>query len=115
MGLDFAQKAARGYRKGLDRSRIELGTPTLFTQQPDCVARAYAATVHKGQTLTSGDKLGVRIDGAQVVALRGLTPVATFNNPPAELRDALVASHGVACGTVQDTHDIARTAEITVC
>lgn len=114
MGLDFAEKVARSFRKGLDSKRVELGTPTLFSQQPEC-ARAYAATMHKGHDLAPGDKLGVRLDGDRVVALRGLTPVATFNNPPADLKQALTESHGVACGTVQDVHDIAKTAEISVC
>src|SRR5665213_554887 len=114
MGIEIAQKRAKSFRKGLDNSRIELGTPTLFTQQPDSVQRAYAATVRKGQELSIGEKLGLLLEGDQVLVLRGLDHVATFNSPPAELKSALVASHGEACGTVQDTHDIARTAEITV-
>ncbi len=115
MGLDYAEKRAKSYRKGLDNSRIELGTPDLFTQQPDCAPRAYAASVRKGHTLSPGDKLGVRLEGEQVVVLRGLDHVATFTNPTAELKSALVASHGEACGIVQDSHAISRTAEITVC
>lgn len=114
MGLDFAEKVARSFRKGLDSKRVELGTPTLFTKQPEC-SRAYAATVRKGHALDLGEKLCIRFDGNDVVAMRGLTPVATLNNPPPDLKQALVASHGVACGTVQDVHEIAKTAEITVC
>ena len=115
MGLDYAEKRAKSYRKGLDNSRVELGTPDLFMLQPNCVPRAYAATVRKGTTLMPGDKVGVRLDGEQVVALRGLDHVATFTNPTAELKTALVASYGEGCGTVQDSHAIACTAEITVC
>jgi hypothetical protein len=115
MGLDYAEKRAKSYSKGLDRSRIELATPDLFTQQPDCAPRAYAATVGKEYTLSPGDKLGVRLEGEQVVVLRGLDHVATFTNPPAELKAALLSCHGEGCGTVQDSHAMARTAEITVC
>lgn len=115
MGIEIAKKRAKSFCKGLDNSRVELGTPTLFTQQPDSVPRAYAATVRKGQELLTGEKLGVRLEGDQVLVLRGLEHVATFRNPPAELKSALVASHGEGCGTVQDTHSIASTAEITVC
>lgn len=115
MGIEIAKKRAKSYRKGLDNSRVELGTPTLFTQQPDCIPRAYAVTVRKGRELSPGENLGVRLEGDQVLVLRGLEHVATFNNPSTELKSALVASHGEACGTVQDTHTIARTAEITVC
>ena len=115
MGLDFIRRAARSFHKGLDRRRIELATPTLFTQQPACAARTYAANLRSGQTLTAGEKLGVRLDGQRVLAMRGLDPVATINSPPAELMDALSASHGEACGVVQQVHDIAHVAEITVC
>ena len=32
MGIDFIKKAAPPFRKGLDRRRIELATPTLFSR-----------------------------------------------------------------------------------
>jgi hypothetical protein len=115
MGIEFIRKAAPSFHKGLDRRRIELATPTLFRQEPACAPRAYAANLGSGQTLTAGEKLGVRLDGQQVVALRGLDQVATFKNPPAELMAALQASHGEACGFVQEVYDIAQMAEITVC
>lgn len=115
MGIDFIRRAAPSFHKGLDRRRVELATPTLFMQEPASAPRAYAANLRSGQTLTAGEKLGVRLDGKQVVALRGLDPVATFNSPPAELMVALQASHGEACGFVQEVHAIAQVAEITVC
>src|SRR6266699_4731274 len=86
MGIDFIRKAARSYRKGLDRRRIELGTPHLFTRQPSASPRAYVATVSPGQRLTAGEKLGVHLDGEHIVLLRGLNPVATLASPTIELR-----------------------------
>jgi hypothetical protein len=115
MGIDFIRRAAPSFHKGLDRRRIELGTPTLFSHQPASTPRAYAANIGDGQTLAAGEKLGVRLDGDCVKALRGLSPVATFSNPPAELVKALSDSHGEACGVVQQVHDMAKTAEINVC
>jgi len=115
MGIDFIRKAAPSFHKGLDRRRIELATPTLFRQEPTHAPRAYAANLRRGQKVEAGEKLGVRLDGEQVVALRGLEPVATFNNPPAELKDALQACHGEAYGFVKEIHHIAQTAEVVVC
>jgi hypothetical protein len=115
MGLEFVRKAAPSYRKGLDRKRIELATPNLFTQNPICAPRAYAASLRTGVMLTAGEKLGIRLDDRQVVALRGLSPVAIFSAPSAELMEALKASYGEAYGVVQVVHDIAHMAEITVC
>jgi hypothetical protein len=115
MGLDFIRKAAASYRKGLDRRRIELATPTLFTQEPGCTPRAYAASLRGGKRLTVGEKVGVRLVEHQVTAFRGLDPVASFTSPPAELIDAIADSGGEAWGVVQQVHDAAQVAEITVC
>jgi hypothetical protein len=115
MGLDFIRRAAPSFRKGLDRMRVKLGTPTLFTQQPTTTPLAYAAQLRMDRTVEMGEKLGVRFDGHQILAMRGLDAVAVFQNPTAELRDALKASHGEACGIVQTVHAVARVAEITVC
>lgn len=115
MGLDFIRKAAKSFHKGLDQSRIDLGTPDLFTRQPDCEPRAYAATVRDDRKLSPGEDLSVRFHGGKVVAQRGMDVVAEFDSPPAELVEALKESYGEACGTVTEVYDIADTAEIAVC
>lgn len=115
MGIDFIKKAAPRFRKGLDRRRIELATPTLFTQEPAAAPRAYAAQLRNDKPLAVGDKLGVRLDGHNVLATRGLELIAVFKSPTAELKSALAASFGEACGTVQTIHSVARIVEITVC
>jgi hypothetical protein len=115
MGIDIIRKAAPSFRKALDRLRIKLGTPTLFTQQPIGTPLAYAAKLRLDKTVALGEKLGVRLDGQLVPATRGLDHVATFSNPTPELKEALKASHGEACGVVQTVHTIAGVAEITVC
>jgi hypothetical protein len=115
VGVDFIRKTARSFHKGLDKRRIELATPGLFTQQPVPAPRTYAAKLSSGEKLKPGEKLGVRLDGEQVLAVRGLDQVATFTSPSAELVQALSATHGEAAGVVQQIHDIARVAEISVC
>lgn len=115
MGLDFIRKAARPFRKGLDKSRIELGTPDLFTRKPDCEPRAYAVTIRRPMRLSRGEELGVRFQGNKVIAQRGTDIVAEFDSPPEELVDALRESYGEACGTVTEIYEIADTAEVTVC
>ena len=114
MGQDFIRRAARSYRKGLDRYRLELGTPNLFTRQPDSAPRAFAAKIRDGQRIAPGEKLGICLEGEQVTAWRGLDPVATLVNPPGELKAAISESHGEACGQVQEVHDFACIAEIAI-
>jgi hypothetical protein len=115
MGIDFIKKAAPRFRKGLDRRRIELATPTLFSREPAAAPRAYAAQLRNDKPLAVGDKLSVRLDGHSVLAMRGLDLIAVFKSPTTELKRALSASFGEACGTVQVIHSVARIAEITVC
>lgn len=115
MGMDFIRKAAPGFHKGVDRMRIKLATPTLFTQQPELKPRVYAAQLRADRTAARGEKLGIRLDGEQIHALRGLDLIATFNNPTPELREALQASHGEACGEVQTMHIVSGVLEVTLC
>ncbi len=56
MGIDFIRKAAPSFRKGLDRRRIELATPTLFTQEPASVPRAYAARLRGDKSQAIDEK-----------------------------------------------------------
>lgn len=115
MGLDFVRMAAKSFRKGLDQSRIDLGTPDLFTRKPDCEPRAYAATIQANRKLSPGEELGVRFQNGKIVAQRGTDIVAEFDSPPKELVEALQESYGEACGTVTEVYEIADTVEITVC
>jgi len=115
MGLDFIKKAAPDFHKGLDRARLAFGTPGLFRMEPGCVPQAYAVQLRGDQLLQSGEKVGVRLDGQNVVAMRGFELVGIFKNPTPEVKAALVESHGEACGVVQTIHTIARVAEVTLC
>lgn len=115
MGLDFVRKAAKSFRKGLDQSRVDLGTPDLFTRKPDCEPRGYAATIRTNKNLTPGEELCIRFHDGKIVAQRGMDIVAEFVAPPTELVTALGNSYGEACGTVREIYEIAGTAEIAVC
>ena len=115
MGIDFIHKAAKSFHKGLDRSRIQLGTPDLFKQPPDREPRAYAANIRANTILSPGEDLCVRFEDGNIVAQRGMDIVADFDAPPSELVEALNESFGEACGTVREVYEIADTAEISVC
>lgn len=108
------RKVAKSYHKSLDRRRAELGTSHLFARQPDCAPRAFAAKLREGQSVALGEKLSICLAGEQITALRGLDPVATLMDPPAELKNAISDSHGEACGQVREVHDIAGIAEIAI-
>lgn len=115
MGIEFVKKAAPSFRKGLDRMRVALATPTLFTQHPACTPQVYAANLLNGYSPLVGEKLGVRLDGERVLILRGIDAVGAFRSPTPELIDALRASHNEGCGLIHEVHDIACIAEVSLC
>jgi hypothetical protein len=115
MGADFIRRAAPSFRKGLDRGRVELGTPHFFTQEPAAEARSYAAHFVDGKSATEGEQLGVHLEGQCVFVLRGLDVIAAIDEPPPELVAGLAGSFGEACAIVVQVHDLAHVAEVIVC
>ena len=115
MGVDFIKRTKKSFKKGLDRSRTELGTPKLFSRDPDQQPRSYKATIRGGRAVCADEKVGVRLlEGDKVVAVDGLDVVAEMASPSDELLEALRESHGEACGTVLAVHEMAAVAEIEV-
>ena len=114
MGLEFIRKAAPTFKKSWDRHRVSLATPTLFTQQPVCVARIAVADLASAATLEKGDTVTVQLNGTKLVAMRGLSEVAYFTAPSPALVSAVQQSCGVARGTVEQIHSIASVVEISI-
>jgi len=115
MGDDFLRRCAPRFRKGLDKRRVELGTPGLFSSRIEVRPRAYAASTLGSEPLSVGEVVSVSCNDGHVLALRGLCPVARFTNPPTELIDGLQASFGEAYGKVQVVHGTSSIVEIAVC
>lgn len=115
MGTDFVERATATFKKSWDKGRVAFETADLFTQQPSCAARTAAADLVGKANLQVGDRLTVEADGGALVARRGLTEVARFTNPSAELVNAVETSCGVAKGTVEQVHELAGVVEISLC
>ena len=92
-----------------------MATADLFTRQPECAARSVAAEITGNASLEVGERLTVEPDGEGPVARRGIVEVARFPNPSPALVKAVKSSCGVASGTVEDVHDLAGIAEISLC
>ena len=114
MGADFIEKATPTFKKSWDRARVALATADLFTREPSCAARIAAAEIVGNEHLQVGDHLTVEPQGGGLVALRGNTEVARFTKPSAELVEAVENSCGVAKGIVEQVHDLAGIAEISL-
>ncbi|WP_143269025.1 hypothetical protein [Azospirillum agricola] len=115
MGADFIEKAAPTFRKSWDRARLSLATADLFTRTPNCTVRTAAADILGDANLEVGERLTVEAQNGDLIARRGNSSVARFTNPAPELLNAVVASCGIAKGTVEQVYTIAGVAEISLC
>lgn len=113
MGADFYDKAAKGFKKSFDRARAALATPDLFTRQPECVARSVAADMLA--PVTVGERLTIEREGAGLIGLRGNKEVIRIKTPTADQLEAVDASCGVAQGVVEQVHELAQVAELSLC
>ena len=115
MGADFIERATPTFKKKWDRARMELATADLFTKEPSCKARTAVAEIINGTQLSVGDQLTVEVQDESLVARRGNHEVARFENPPPILVQAVEESCGIAKGTVEQVHEVANVAEISLC
>ncbi|MGH7008608.1 MAG: hypothetical protein ACRED7_09415 [Stellaceae bacterium] len=115
MGADFIQKAAKTFKTSWDRGRVAVATADLFTRtpgNPSCVA---AADIVGNAVLKMGEHLNIELVAGNLIARRGITEVARFSNPSAEILKAVDSSCGIAKGTVEQVHDVANVVEISLC
>ena len=115
MGIDFIEKATPSFKKSWDRAKVVVGTADLFTRTPDCAARAAEAEIIDGASLDVGDRLTIEAQGTQLVARKGNSEVARMPAPPAAIHQAVVDSCGIAKGTVEHVHSMARVVEVSLC
>jgi len=115
MGADFLEKAAPSFQKCWDQGRLDLMNEDLLTRLPTAKTRSFPAKLSQSGSIRKGDKITVDKVGETLVATRGLTEVARCDDPPAQLLEALAANCGVAQGTVDEVHELAGIAEISIC
>lgn len=115
MGIDFLERAGKSIKRSWDRQRVALATSDLLTMQPKCAARSVVAEIINDARITPGEKLTVEKDATGLIARRGLTGVLRIVDAPAEIMRGIEQSCGVAVGTVEQVHDQAGVAEISVC
>ena len=115
MGADFIEKATPSFKKSWDKSRVALATADLFTRTPERTRCTIAADIVGSVHLEVGEHLVVEVEAGMLVGRRGTTDVARVSNPSQPTIGAVVASCGIAKGTVEDVHAIAGVVEISLC
>ena len=115
MGSEWERKRAQGFKKRLDKKLVELGTPNLFTQQPERAPRVAAADIADGASVKAGQDLLIQRIGNRLAVMCGLQEVGQLSKPHSEIISAVENSFGVAKGVVRVFHQEASIAEISRC
>lgn len=115
MGSEWERKRAEGFKKRLDQKLVELGTPNLFTQQPERAPRVAAADIADGASVSPRQDILIQKIGDRLAVMCGLRDVGQLSNPHPEIVSAVENSFGVARGIVQVFHQEASIAEISIC
>jgi hypothetical protein len=115
MGSEWERKRAEGFKKRLDERLVELGTPNLFTTQPERAPRVAAADIEEGISISLTQDIVIQKIGNRLAVMCGLRDVGQLSNPHPEIISAIEKSFGVARGIVHAFHHEASIAEISIC
>jgi hypothetical protein len=115
MGADFLERTKKTIRRSWDRERVALATSDLLTREPGCAGRSVVGEIIGGAKLLPGEKLTIERDAGGLIARRGLTEVIRISQAPPDVIRGVEESCGIAVGTIDQVHDTARVAEITIC
>lgn len=115
MGVDFIERARKTFKRSWDRERVALATPDLLRREPACAGVTVAGDIAEGAEVEPGEKLTVELGARGLIGRRGLTEVVRMPGAPPEIVEAVRQAYGVAVGTVEQVHEPAGVAEISIC
>jgi hypothetical protein len=114
MGAEELRKRRRSHDKYVDRKRVELSTPNLFTQTPINQPRCILTSIQSGASLVEGECLVIEVVDGALLATRSSSIVARCEAPPADILAAIVDSACPAAGVVTQVNRLSKTAELSI-
>ncbi|MGE0054463.1 MAG: hypothetical protein AB7S74_09655 [Hyphomicrobium sp.] len=115
MGSEELRKRRRSHDKYIDKKRVELATPDLFTQTPRDQPRCALASIFNGSHVSEGDTLVIEVADRKLLGKLGNSIVATFDQPPADILAAIeCSSSGLAMGTIIKVNALSKTVEVSI-
>lgn len=115
MGSEELKKRRKSHDKYIDKKRVELATPDLFTQTPRDQPRCALAHIFNGARVSEGDRLVIEVAQNKLLGKLGNSVVATFDQPPADILAAIKGSStGLAAGTIIKVNALSKTVEVSI-
>ncbi len=114
MGSEELKKRRRTHDKYIDRQRVALATPDLFTRTPEDQPRSCVAFIEPGVAVDVGDSFIVEPAESGMLGRRGNSVALVFSQPPLDILDAVRGGAGAATGKVVRVNRLSRTVEVTI-
>lgn len=114
MGSEELKKRRPSHDKYIDRQRVALGTPDLFTRTPEDQPRSCVASIAPNATVDIGDSIMVEPSETGMLGRRGNSVVLNFLQPPEDILQAVRSGASVATGEVSRVNRLSRTVEVKI-
>jgi hypothetical protein len=114
MGAEELKKRRPSHDKYIDRQRVALATPDLFTQTPEDQPRSCIASVAVGATVEIGESFVIEPSEMGMLGRCGNSVVLHFGQPPCDILKAVRSGAGVATGEIRRINKLSRTVEVTI-
>jgi hypothetical protein len=114
MGAEELKKRRQSHDKYIDRQRVALATPDLFTRTPQEQPRSFIAVMAKGiQPDIGGDHI-LQADKGQLVGCRGNSVHFHTTAAPPDILRAITSGAGIAVGEIIRVNPLSGTVEVKI-
>ena len=114
MGAEELKKRRPSHDKYVDRQRVALATPDLFTRTPEDQPRSCVASIAPNATVEIGESFVIEPTETGMLGRRGNSVVLDFTQPPDDILRAIRSGARVATGEVNRINKLSRTVEVTI-
>ena len=114
MGAEELKKRRPSHDKYIDRQRVALATPDLFTRMPEDQPRSFIAVMEKGITPTVGRDHILQADKGKLMGCVGNSVHFSATSAPPDILQAIAGGAGIAVGEIIRINSISNTVEVKI-
>jgi hypothetical protein len=114
VGAEELKKRRPSHEKYIDRQRVALATPDLFTRKPEEQARSFIAIMAKGVRPDVGGDHILQADKGQLVGSRGNSIHFHTTTPPPDIMRAITSGANIAVGEIVRFNPLSGTVEVKI-
>ena len=114
MGAEELKKRRASHDKYIDRQRVALATPDLFTRMPDDQPRSFIAVMENGIAPAVGRDHILQADKGKLMGCIGNSVHFLAASAPPDILQAIDAGAGIAVGEIIRVNPISNTVEVKI-